>query len=351
MNKEKNLTLQKRDSNNSKKRFTSSAIAVGIGFFTAISIILCIAPDPLGSLVGFFLGPFSGPYYVGAMLNTMTLLCFAATGLVVSQKSGNINLGGEGQVYVSGFLTALFLPLFTFDSSLFSLVLVALIVCTITGLLGFFSGILKIYKNANEILTTFLFSAAVIPIVDYGVSVFKDQSKNLLAMPLIPLNAQLPSLLLPSRLNISMIFAIILIIAITFFLYNTRSGYAFRLSGIAPEFAYFSGFSPNKTTVIALFVSAFCHGLTGFFAVVGTYYTCYVGFYSGLGWNALTASLIARAHPLAVLPACLLMAYLLTAAQYASLTNILEIEVVEIVSAVMLLCVTAQFILKKRGSQ
>ena len=48
-------------------------------------------------------------YYFGSALNTASLYMVAGCGAAISFKSGELNLGGEGQVYLGGFLTAVLL--------------------------------------------------------------------------------------------------------------------------------------------------------------------------------------------------------------------------------------------------
>jgi simple sugar transport system permease protein len=50
-------------------------------------------------------------------------------------------------------------------------------------------------------------------------------------------------------------------------------------------------------------VSGCFAGLTGFFAVAGTYGKCYQGFSGGLGWDAVALALIAGNEPLLLFPA------------------------------------------------
>ncbi|WP_461249104.1 ABC transporter permease subunit, partial [Treponema sp. R6D11] len=84
-------------------------------------------------------------------------------------KAGNLNLGGEGQVYLGAFITT------ALALSLTHLGVTGAVIAVMTGVLSSaglsaFSGICKAKWKTPEIITTFLLSCAVIPIVNYFVT-------------------------------------------------------------------------------------------------------------------------------------------------------------------------------------
>jgi simple sugar transport system permease protein len=329
-------------------------IALSTGFLVAICIIFINSKNPIKTTIDFFTGPFSSPYYFGTWLNNTTLLATAALGIFISTLGGNMNLGGEGQIYVGGFITA-FLFLKLPSMPLFLSLGITLISClVITGLMSAISGFLKVYRGINEILSSFLLSLAVIPLIDYTVSgPLRDSSKNLLAMPFINNEHRFLRILSPSPLNISIFVFIIFFVLCLLFLYKTKIGRTYRLSGIAPEFAFYSGYSLGKSTILGLTVSGMFHGLTGFFAVSGTYYTCHTGFYSGMGWNALSIALITQSNPLFILPSALLVSFLITASDKVILSSSMNFDMTNLIQGAIFLVISAQFITreKKRKSQ
>ena len=57
-------------------------------------------------------------YYVGSALNLSALYMLAGSGALISIKSGDFNLGGEGQIYLGGFVSAVLLAKLSQESSL-----------------------------------------------------------------------------------------------------------------------------------------------------------------------------------------------------------------------------------------
>lgn len=288
-------------------------------------------------MTDFFTYCFSSSYGFGSWLNASSLLMFAACGACVANKSGNIFLGGEGIIYLCGFVTA---KVFIASSNLpaglsFSL---ALIVCVITGILFcLIPAFLYEAKGAIILLSSFILSSALIPLVDGAVtSSGRTSGSNLLALPFINKNVRLSRLILPSSFNISFFIALFLCIAVYFFLYRTYSGRKIILWGTSSEFAEYSGLNRKTNSYLSMTACGILHSLTAFFAVCGTYYTCHKGFYSGMGWNALTVSLLAKSNPLSVIPASLVLSWIYTSADNFALVNNFGFDISSLLQGIIL---------------
>lgn len=319
----------------------SSLLSLGIGSVISLLILLFMTDFSFNSIIAFFTGPFSSEFYLGSMLNTCSLLIFGALGAVFALNSGFFNLGGEGQIYLSGFLTAIILDKFYTNLSFFPMLLTFITVISATGILCLLSGLLKIKRGTNELLTTFFVSAAIIPLVDYAIANnFRDSQKNLLATPEIEPNFRFTQLMPPSSFNASFFIAIFFCLAAAYFLCRTRYGYRMRMCGTAPEFAKFSGINVEKYSLLGMFLSGAFHGMTGFFAITGTYFMCHNGFYAGLGWNALSVALIANKSPAFVFSSSLVLSYVFTASDKIVLENNFKFDVTTIIQAVMFLFIS-----------
>jgi simple sugar transport system permease protein len=212
---------------------------------------------------------------------------------------------------------------------------------TAGGGMGFISGLLKKITGANELITSFLLSAALSPMADYLISgPLRDTSGNLLAMPKIPGDRLLPFLLPPSNLSISFICALTLVLAGHIFINKTAQGYRYRISGAAPDFTRYGGINSEGSWIPALAFSGALSGLAGFFAVAGTYGRCHTGFPGGLGWNAIAVALIARNQPLAIFPAALAYGWLKAGADSSLLAAGMSLETSGFIQALVLLLAT-----------
>lgn len=287
-------------------------------------------------------------YYLGSALNLSSLYMIAGSGALISIKSGDFNLGGEGQIYLGGFVSAVILAALANTGALanpgipaaLALLLAVTAAVISSALLAALSAVLKILRNADFLFTSFIASAAIIPFIDGLISgPARSKSDNLLATAFIPEAARLPSILEPSPLNASFIFALALCVAAWFLLFRTGWGRQLCILGTSPEFSRFAGFECKKLTLSSALLSGALHGLTGAAAITGTYFTCHQGFYAGMGWNALSSALIAGANPLALIPAAGLMGFMTTYANRYALFHNFGFDISSLIQAVILFAI------------
>ena len=326
-----------------------SLISPALGIAVCIALILCFAKTPLSALQSLFTDTFTSLYYFGNMLNTAAFFMLAGSGSAIAIKSGNLNLGGEGQIYAGGFVGCIILNALHLPAPI--VFAVALIASAATGaVIALISAPLKEIRGARVLLTTFLVSAACIPLIDGLIIASKNTSQtNLLALPYIADSYKLPQLLPPSPLSWSLFVAVAVCLVLWRIMFHTQAGRKLQLWGTAPVFAKYCGYSMRLNTSATLAISGALHALTGFFAICGTYYTCHKGFYTNMGWNALNVALISRSNPLAVIPVSLLLSWIFTSASRVSLTQGFGFDIAGIVQSVILFSIAIPFFAKKRG--
>ena len=321
-----------------------SQFALFAGFVAAAALILLMAKNPWQSLLSFFTAPVSSAFFTGNWLNTATLLLAAAAGAFASITAGSINLGGEGQVYAGGFVAAIllgFMPELPLPVAVLVLLLAAVLSAAAGAMMTAIPAVLKTHKNIEVLLSSFLLSGAVIPCIDSAITnVFRAKNGNLLATPFLAECFRLPQILKPSSLNISIFLVLAVVSFLIFVLVKTKKGRIFRISGTAPAFAKLSGFNVNGNFMSGMLISGAFHGLCGFLAVTGTHFTCHSGFYSGFGWNALTAALIAGKNPVMLIPSVLVLSFIYTGCEKTVLTGSMNPDMTYIIQAVILLFVT-----------
>lgn len=327
-----------------KIKFTDSIPALSLGIAVIIILILASAKNPAEALLEFFVKPFSSLWYFGNMLNKTGLFLLAACGALFAFKCGCFNLGGEGQIYFAGFLTSLLLQSKWNCNYYFQFLIVMFLVFVLTAVLGIVSGVLKSKYNADELLTSFLISGTILPVLHYLISSpMRAANGNLLAMPEISEAFKLYLFMPPSSLNSSFVFAIIITLVLILFFAKTKWGYRLKISGIAKEFAKFSGFSIFAPPIAGMGISAGLHGLAGFFAITGTFYFCHLGFSSGMGWAALAIALIAKQNFSAVIPAAFLYSWIQSASDAAVMSGSLIFDTAIFLQAAVFFFISANF--------
>ncbi len=321
-----------------------SFISPALGFIVCLLIIIFYGKTPGEAIVSLFTGTFTSKYYLGAWLNSAAFLMLAGSGACIAIKSGNMNLGGEGQVYLGGFIAGLILSSDNFHSPLlqFAAALFLCIICT--GTMAQVSAFLKEKRGAEVLLTSFLLSAAFLPLIDGIITYINGKSnQNLIALPYIKDCFKFRRILQPSTLTMSFFFAAAVCAGLYIFFEHTFTGRKTLIWGKAPLFAQYCGYSSKANSYLTLGISGALHGLTGFIAVCGTYYTCHKGFYTGMGWDALSAALIVGANPLMLIPSSLVLAWLYTSADRIALTQGFNFDISGMVQGCILFAIAIPF--------
>jgi simple sugar transport system permease protein len=304
-------------------------------------MVLFLSGDPAKTLACFFLGPLWNTYYFGNMINGAIPLIFGGLGVSVAMRGGNLNLGGEGQIYSGAFVTAIasfaLRPLGAAGAG------IALLAGSVfAGAAAGFSGFLKEKWNTNELITTFLISNVLILFTNYCVTgPFLDPETSLQSTRKIAESWRLPRILPPSNLSAALFCALAATVLVHIFLYRTRTGYETRLCGINPWFAKYGGINTGRNTVLVMFISGALYGLGGGMAVYGAYYAVMKEFSSGMGWNGLAVALLARSKPAAVIPAAIFFAWIGAGARIAMQFSDVTFEIASIVQSVIFFLVSS----------
>lgn len=288
-------------------------------------------------------------YNLGMILSTAALYMTAGTGIAICMKTGNINLGSEGQIYAGGFICAIFLDLLSKYNcpSAIAVPLGFLAAAIISGILSSISALLQKFRNASFLLTSFIVSAAIIPLIDGLITgPFKSKTSNLIATAFIAKNYRFTQLLPPSAFNGFFFVALFICVTGGLFIYKTQFGKQICIYGKAPDFAKYSGFSSEKIEISTALISGALNGVTGAAAICGTYYSCHGGFYAGMGWNALAVAMIAGLNPYLIIPSSLFFSYVIYTANQFALYHNFDFDISGLIQAIVIFAISIPFISK-----
>ena len=121
-------------------------------------------------MTDFLFGVFSSTYYVGTFLSLFTLIFFSSLGNCFSLRSGFYNIGGEGQIYLGGFVASLCLSNFSSLPFYVNFIFSFIVTILITGFFSALASFVNDYKKVSVLLASYIFSAALIPILDSLIS-------------------------------------------------------------------------------------------------------------------------------------------------------------------------------------
>jgi riboflavin transport system permease protein len=322
---------------------TGLALTLLLSFGLVVLIIFLLSKAPLKTIYFFFVGPFTNKYYLGNMLNSAVPLIFTGLGIAIAFKSSVFNLGGEGQVYAGGLAATAVCLAFPQGSGYAVGILAVAAGAAASGVVAGLSGYFRMKWNADEMISSFLLSAALIMVVNYFITgPLDDPNNNLLQTYAIGPQYGLLKIFPPSKLNVSAAFALIAAVLVYFFMFRSHAGYEMRMCGLNREFSRYGGIDVSRYLVLPMVLSGALHGLAGGLAVLGTYGALIKGFSGGMGWNGIAVALIAKNNPLAVIPAAALFAYLEAGAKAAMLHSDITFEIAVIAQSFIFYFVTAQ---------
>ena len=322
---------------------------------SAAAAALCLAiqsEEPTETLFAFFISPITNSFYLGNLLDRASLILLCAMGFILPAKAGFFNLGGEGQAYLAAFISVEFALLFPNLPQPLGLLTGCTLAALCSGLLGLISASLKQFLAITELISTYLLSCALLPLIDYGVNdLFRDTESNLMATPYTAESWYLPSFWLPSTLNSSIFFTALITAALFWMFKRTLYGYELHLTGNNYPFAQSQGIKVGLISGLALSLGAACHGLAGAFSVYGSRHYVYAGITSGLGWSGISAALIGRNHPLGAVFGALFFAWMEAGGKAAMIQSSISFDLSSIVQGIAFILVTINFFQLKKATQ
>ena len=287
-------------------------------------ILLFLDVNPIEAYKALFEGAFGSANAFAETLVKATPLLLVAIGICISFRGDVINIGGEGQMIV-GALLATWVGLSLTGLYGWFVILLAMMAGFLGGAFwGGIPGYLKAYFNVNEILSTVMMNAIAVQLMNFLLrGPMIDPSQAELASK-IPQTARLLEFfrlprLVPTRLHLGALIAVVLAILVYILLWRTTLGYRIRAVGQNPHAARYAGINVQRFIVLALLLSGAFAGLAGTNQVFGVNYRMITdgsssGFTGGAGFNGIVVALFGQLHPLWSIPASVLFGGLLVGA-------------------------------------
>ena len=297
---------------------TLAALSVG-----AVMLIL-LGADPLQSYAAMLDGAFGSQNSIADTIVKATPLLLVGLGICIAFRGGVINIGGEGQL-IAGAVAGTYVGLSFPDSPALVVVSAALLVGFFAGAIwGGIPGILKAYYGVNEILSTIMMNAIAVQIMNFLLRGPMIDPVQLERASRIPETARLERAfdlprLVPTRLHLGALLAVILAFVVFIFLWRTTIGYRIRAVGLNPEASTYAGINVKRYIVLSLLLSGAFAGLAGAVQVYGVHHFMFTdgsaaGFTGSAGFNGIVAALFGKLHPLGTIPASFIFGALLVGA-------------------------------------
>ena len=227
-----------------------------------------------------------------AVISTATPLLLAATGELVTEKSGVLNLGVEGMMLmgaVIGFITGL-------SSGSHALALIAAALAG-TGMAALF-GLLTLILRANQV-------ASGLALTIFGIGLSALLGAGYVGQPIEALPPVFPDMLVTAPVvgpllfghDILVYLSFIMIGAVGWFLYRTRAGLVLRAVGDAHDSAHAIGYPVIGIRFAATLFGGAMAGLAGAYLSLSYTPMWAENMTAGRGWIALALIVFATWRP------------------------------------------------------
>ncbi len=314
--------------------------AVGLG----LAIVLLSGGDPLSVLKALAYGAFGTRVNLAGTIVKSVPLLLTGLSVALAFRAGLFNIGGEGQLYV-GALAAAWLGGLSLGLPAAIHVPLVLASSAAAGVLwGAVPGWLRARRGVHEVINTIMMNYIAIQITDYAVhGPLKGGDYAARTREIAP-QAELPVLWAVPPMDVSwgIVLALMACAASAWLIFRTASGFAVRAVGQGPEAATAVGIPTARVLVWSMGLAGGMAGLAGGLEICGVHHTLYAQFSPGYGFDGIAVALLARNHPLGVIPAAFLFGALRTADRWLQVSAGVPRDLVVIIQAVAVLAVGAE---------
>lgn len=325
-------------------------LAIIAGLLIGAVIILIIGENPVQVYQVMLKGGFGNLYYFLATLTRSVPIIMCGVGAAFAWRAGYINIGGEGQMIVGGFMatvTALYIPV----RGPFGILIVMLAGMLFGGLYAFLASWLDERFGVILLISTLMFNYIAHYITYYFVAYpLKDNSVD----GIVPKTVQIDKALWLPRLNwvkgttFNMSFFVVLLVvaAVIFITGKTIFGYESKMGGLNANFARYGGVKRKKVMYLTMLGSGALCGLGGTLEVLGLkhLYMHEMLKSPSYAWTGLMAALIANLDPVGTVICSIFLAGLQTGGTALERNTSVPLEITTIIQSVITLLVSAKLL-------
>lgn len=287
-------------------------VALALALATSAALFAAIGVSPGAALKALLVEPFNGWASLSEVLLKMTPLLLIAQGLAIGFRAKVFNIGAEGQL-ILGAIFASAIPVWNPVAEGIWVWPAMMVLGMLGGMV--WAGIAAFWRarlNANEILVTLMLSLVAAQVLNYLLlGPWKDPAGfNFPQTVMFPWDAMLPTLFEGTRVNVSLIFALVATGLAWVVMQRSFPGYKLLVGGLAPRAAAYAGFAESRAVWAALLIGGAAAGLAGAAEVAGPLGQLQRSVSTGYGYAAIIVAYLGGLHPLGILVSSFVMAVL-----------------------------------------
>lgn len=312
--------------------------------FVLLVVLLTVTGQRTGDALLALVNGAAGSWYAITSATLVRTIPLALTGLAVSLafRAGILNIGAEGQL-LAGAAAATFASLAAPQLGSFTVPLLLVSGCVAGAAWAGIAALLRQKFGVLEVISTIMLNYVAIHTVGWLVRGPLQESTRVFPQSFtIAADAQLPVILPGTRLHFGFVLAVLIGVALWWWLRDRAGGFRLRAVGANARAAASAGrIDVARTTTIAFLVSGAIAGLAGASQLSGVTYSLYENISPGYGYTAIAVALLARLNPLGVLITALLFGALESGANAMQRDAGVPEVLVSVVEALLILLVLA----------
>lgn len=328
--------------------------AILLSFVVGGILIAIIGVNPFDAYWSLLRGMFGSTDRIAASFARSVPFMGSALALAFAFRAGLFNIGAEGQLLVGGLVGA-WVGTWAFVADVPGVIAIPIVL--FAGALGGFAwggvpGVLRAKTGAHEVISTIMLNSIGLFMVRWLVNsrdpvILRDLNATVPRTKPVAANAVLPQLVdSEPNLHLGLFVMIGLCVLVAFVLNRTIFGFEISTVGTNPHAARYAGIGVNRVIILAMALSGACAGLAAAGEVSGTNQFFQPGTFAFMGFDGIAIALLARAKPVAIIPASLLWGSLLAGAPLMQQEADVSIDVVRIIQSMVLLFVAADAIVR-----
>ena len=325
---------------------------MALSLLIGAALLAVSGQNPLVAYRSLWSGAFGSVDRFTETLVQATPLLLIAISVSISFRCQIWNIGAEGQMILGG-IASIWVAL-TFAGLPPAILLpLSFIGGALAGALwSLIAGVLKAYAQANEVITTSMLNYIAVYLLAFLVhGPMKDPAGfNFPQSPLISRALELPRLVPGTRLNLS--FVIVLVIVVAALLYwRTTLGLRTEIVGASRRVARQIGLSVALTIAVVSAISGALAGVAGWGEMFGLHFRLIEEFARGLGSLGVVVALLGELHPLGMLVSAFLFGSLVVGGNAMERNAGVPFALVDVIQGCIILLVLARgYIFKSRRS-
>ncbi|MFA9379278.1 MAG: ABC transporter permease [Lachnotalea sp.] len=312
--------------------------AILCSFLVGGILIAGIGGNPIEAYYYLFKGAFGTSSNIAETFIKAIPLIFTGLAATFAYRCGVFNLGAEGQ-FVMGAVASIWI-----STTVAGLPNPLLLVLSITGgaiaggLWGVIPGILKITRGLNEMIVSIMLNYIAILFMGY---LYSGPLREGSVPQTAAVTAKLGRLFSNSRVHVGILIALVIAMAVYYFLFYTASGFKLRAVGLNPTAAEYNGFPVKKLILMSFVISGAIAGVGGSVELHGTQFRLMSGFGDGYGFDGVAVALIGQLNPIGTVLVAYLFAVLRKGATTMQVGTGMPTSVIDIIQALVIVFAVA----------